>query len=1051
MTASASRANQPKATLSPTQILAVQRGLLAYLARQKGRWLVTLVSIFLATLATSLALRLVAPLLDEALPKGQNPATQAEGVRQILFLLLSMSGLTLLGTLLIRQGRALAARLAQDMLVDLRADLYASLLRQHLGFFRQNESGKLTSIAMSDAEVVGQFFTQLLPSLLVHAGQLALALVFMTLTSWPMMVICVLLAGGIEWASRRVVTPRMQGHIADYRQQFAAAQAVLGENLPAARDIQIFTQETRMAAAFRRLLQRMAISMTRNMNLAATNFGLFYGLGGLALALIYGIGALLVIRGWLEVGLLVSFAAFFIQFFVPVKAFSDALVNIQSTLVAAQRVFELMNTAPVIRERADAKDPGPLTGHIRYENVSFSYDPADPDGWRLANVNLEIKPGEKAAFVGGSGTGKSTLVNLVARFYDVTEGRVTIDGHDVRDLKLSALRRNFGMVAQDVLLLQGTVADNIRFARPDATTDDMLAAAEVGNVTEFIDKLDDGYDTRLGAGGAGLSGGQRQRVSIARAALPKPALFILDEPTSALDTQSEELVMRALDQLCRGRTALIITHRLNTILNADKIVVMGTNEAGHGVVRAVGTHEQLLETCDEYIMLFGRKTRPKAILMPIGPLYNTVPILPTVTGLARGYNAPVYVLDFGILQEGEARKDRFGVELVIANIDAGRVPELNRAHLQRVEGVQHLLKDEGIQCHVVYPPPGLDWIEATIHAIDHTQATHLVAMENVLIPLEDLRESIRRIERKGSVEYILVDPTVGAMSGYAPVEEVRGPDRTAMDTVRISQVRTRRSDLPTVPRPPKQPAPPPVSAPPPTPATPIPQLNWLAIIGMFLWPALWQAILLFGLFPLLRDVARLPLTFAFLIPLTLASLPELAAGAALAWGEGASLKTRLGLAWPASLDEWGRFAVMGAGLFAFTAVIIPIEQRLLGNWLAPPAGWPDWATLPLWALLAWLQVVNPLITILGEELYYRGYLLPKMQGLRPGVFGRLAWPLNALLFVLKQSPQAWLAFRLENIAAAFAAAYYGQRRQLWASLLLRYIGSAVMVTFWLGG
>jgi hypothetical protein len=216
---------------------------------------------------------------------------------------------------------------------------------------------------------------------------------------------------------------------------------------------------------------------------------------------------------------------------------------------------------------------------------------------------------------------------------------------------------------------------------------------------------------------------------------------------------------------------------------------------------------------------------------------------------------------------------------------------------------------------------------------------------------------------------------------------------------------------------------------------------------MFLWPALWQAILLFGLFPLLRDVARLPLAFAFLIPLTLASVPELIAGVALAWGEGDSLKTRLGLAWPASVDEWGRLAVMGAGLFAFSAIVIPIEQLLLDHWLTPPAGWPNWATLPLWALLAWLQVVNPLITILGEELYYRGYLLPKMTG----AFGRAAWPLNALLFVLKQSPQAWLAFRLENVATTLAAAYYGQRRQLWASLLLRYIGSAVMMTFWLGG
>jgi energy-coupling factor transporter ATP-binding protein EcfA2 len=292
--------------------------------------------------------------------------------------------------------------------------------------------------------------------------------------------------------------------------------------------------------------------------------------------------------------------------------------------------------------------------------------------------------------------------------------------------------------------------------------DAVQSAASIGYVTEFIDKLDHGYETMLGEMGQGLSGGQKQRVSLARAALPNPSILILDEATSALDPQSEAVVMKALDRLTKGRTTLVITHRLNTIINADKIVVLGTDEQGNGVIRAVGQHDKLLETSPEYVELWG-KFRRKAILMPIGPLYDTTAALPTVIGLARAYNAPVHVLDFGPLPADAApgSEKRYGLTLML---DTHRDPRvINLKHQRRVEGMLRTLRDEGIQADTVQPgSPDHTWVEATIQAVEDTQATHLVAVDNVMIPLEDLRESIRTIERKSAVEYILVNPVVDA-------------------------------------------------------------------------------------------------------------------------------------------------------------------------------------------------------------------------------------------------------------------------------------------------
>lgn len=747
------------------------RRLQTYLARHRWGWGLAAGAMLVSTLATSVTASQVRVLLDEALPASLAPATRAAGLQQTAYIVGGMALLTVLGVVLMRQASALIARLAQQLTVEVRADYYAGLMRQAPAFFREHEPGRLIATGLNDTETIGVFMTQAVPFVLVSLGQLGLAVLFMLALNWPLATLCLALVAVLQAWSLRGIVPRMRQLEADYRAGLGRLTGRLSGDLQGVRDIQIFGQEARATQLYRDQLAQLAGTMTRSMDLSVTNFAISYALTGLGLALIYGLGILVglpgLAGGQVAAGLLASFAALFVQATSPISALSGALLRWQGMLVAAERVFALMDQPSAIQDRPGARDPGRLRGHIRFEGVTFSYAPADPAAWRLNNVNLEILPGQKVAVVGGSGSGKTTLLQLLARFQEPTTGRVTIDGEDVRAYTLAGLRRNLGLVAQGVVLFRGTLRDNLRFGRPDADPAAVMAAAELGNVTEFVDKLEAGYDTELGELGEGLSGGQKQRVSIARAALLDPPILLLDEATSALDNKSEAAVMQAVDRLLhtaptgQTRTAVIIAHRLNTIRNADKIVLLGTDARGNGFVRAVGTHDQLMETSPEYAELYGRQHR-KAILMPLGPLYDTTAALPTVIGLASAYKAPVFLLDFGPLatSEGDDVTDkRFGVSVPLTKESPLYI---NARHMHRVGEIRRKLTAEGIELTVVAPPRAdLDWVEVTLAVIAQTEATHLVAVDNVLVPMEKLRDSIRLIERKGGVEYILVNPIAG--------------------------------------------------------------------------------------------------------------------------------------------------------------------------------------------------------------------------------------------------------------------------------------------------
>jgi ATP-binding cassette subfamily B protein/subfamily B ATP-binding cassette protein MsbA len=464
--------------------------------------------------------------------------------------------------------------------------IYNHLQRLSLRFYEDTQTGELMSRAINDTRLFEQLIAHAIPDVTVNVLSLIGICIILTSLNWQLMLLSLIPVPLIVVAMRSVskyVRPAFrvrQGELGELN-------ATLSDNLTGIREIKAFTREEAEALHVGEHIDRYRDSMLKALRMMATfrPFVEFVSSLG-SVGLIY-FGGRLVLGEMLPLEDLVAFFLYLGQFYQPVQALSGAWEGIQEALAGAERVADLLNETPDVVEHPDAIDlVERAKGAISFHDVAFKYDRGD---WVLENVHLDIAPGTAVALVGPTGVGKTTMAGLIPRFYDVVEGAITLDGHDIRDLKLKSLRQQISIVRQDVFLFHGTARDNILFGRADATEEEMVEAARVANAHEFITQLPNGYDTVIGERGVKLSGGQRQRIAIARAILKNAPILILDEATSSVDAETEALIQQALERLMVGRTTIVIAHRLSTIRSADLICVLEGSE-----IVEMGTHEELM-------------------------------------------------------------------------------------------------------------------------------------------------------------------------------------------------------------------------------------------------------------------------------------------------------------------------------------------------------------------------------------------------------------------------------------------------------------------------
>jgi ATP-binding cassette subfamily B multidrug efflux pump len=505
----------------------------------------------------------------------------------------------------IRYGQAYAReRMGQELIRSLRHDLYARLQNLSFTFFTVNATGDLMSRLTSDVGAVMDFFGfgigETITSALMFAGTVAMLL----LTDWRLALVVIVPLPVLMFFAFRfsgIVGPAWE----KIRSEMGKLTTTLQENVSGVRVVKSFAREDHEIAKFG---SNNANTLQANINRAgieAHTFPVLNFITGFCFFLLYWCGGRQVYDGNLSIGKFFSFNWYLWGLIWPIR-FVGYLISVAKEAIAAgPRLFEVLDSPLRILEASAATELTHIEGHIQFEDVHFAFEDGDKTPV-LKGLNLEIMPGQIVAVLGSTGSGKSSIINLIPRFYDPQQGRITIDGVDIRQAKLDTLRRQIGIVPQETFLFSDTVRNNIAFGRPDASPEEVEAAAKAAQAHEFIARLPKGYDTRVGERGIGLSGGQKQRIAIARALLTDPRVLILDEATSSVDAETEHALQLALDQLMRGRTSLVIAQRLSTVKNAHKVIVVRD-----GAVVEEGTHDQLLDKGGEYTRIYNLQLRPQ--------------------------------------------------------------------------------------------------------------------------------------------------------------------------------------------------------------------------------------------------------------------------------------------------------------------------------------------------------------------------------------------------------------------------------------------------------
>jgi ATP-binding cassette, subfamily B, bacterial len=585
------------------------------------RWLLVgfLSTAIAASITTVIPPLLFRSLLDTAVPD-KNRALVA-------WLAAGAVVLAIANALLSLWQRWYSARIGEGLIFSMRVALFDHVQRMPVSFFTRTQTGALMSRMNNDVIGAQQAITNTLGTVVSNVITLAVTLAVMLGLEWRLTILTLLVLPAFIIPARRIGR-RLQRITREGMQLNASMNNTIAErfNVAGALVVKLFGKHDRERDQFTSRADRV-----RDIGVATAMYSrvLFVALGLVAAvgtAVVYLVGGNLVISGTLSIGTVAAFVIYVTQIYQPLTQLTNARVDVLTALVSFERVFEVLDFQPLVTNRPRAVDLVAPTGRVELDHVWFRHPPGavtslpsleegvlatdeEESGWILRDVSLAVEPGELVALVGPSGAGKTTTALLVPRIADVSEGRVAVDGHDVRDLTLESLRDAVGFVMQDPHLFHDTISNNLRYARPDATDDDLVAACKAARINELIVSLPEGYDTIVGERGYRMSGGEKQRLAIARMLLKDPAIVILDEATSHLDTESEHAIQRALADALRGRTALVIAHRLSTIVGADRILVMND-----GRIVEEGTHDELLRANGLYADLY--RTQPDQAAEP---------------------------------------------------------------------------------------------------------------------------------------------------------------------------------------------------------------------------------------------------------------------------------------------------------------------------------------------------------------------------------------------------------------------------------------------------
>ena len=572
------------------------RRLIAYLTPERQRLGLILVMVLLSATSQALGPALIGIATDRFIKVGGD----ASGLLTAMGALVAVYAL---GFVAARYQIALMGEVGQRLLATIRVDIFTKVQQLPLRFFDRNPAGDLMSRLLNDTEVIQTFVGQALVQVLGSVFSL-LGIVIAMLIQSPLLAVVSFSVIPIMLIMTRIFSLWARNAYRRTRETIGDVSANLQEEIAGIKVAQAFnrTQAGQVEFARRNALNRQATMSATAITSAFQP--LVDVLGTLATAIVAGFGGWLALRGEVSVGVLVAFVAYVQNLFRPLQLLSTAWTQAQASLAASERIFELIDTPVDLRDAPDAQVLPPVRGAVAFEHVSFAYDPAKPV---LNDVSFTTAPGQTVAIVGPTGAGKTTIISLLARFYDVSAGAVTVEGHDLRSVTQASLRSQMGIVPQDSFLFAGTIADNIRYGRLEASDAEVEAAAKAANADEFIARLKDGYQSKVGERGSGLSQGQRQLIGIARAILAAPRILILDEATSSVDTRTEALIQSALNTLLKGRTSFVIAHRLSTIRQADVILVL---DAGRLTER--GTHEELIALEGTYAELYRRQFRTVA-------------------------------------------------------------------------------------------------------------------------------------------------------------------------------------------------------------------------------------------------------------------------------------------------------------------------------------------------------------------------------------------------------------------------------------------------------